>query len=165
MEKVLLLLIIFIAFFSGCLNPFAPEEGELSGDLWKPQVTVGEMLQNFQTAYSLRDSLRYADLIADEFVFQYWDNSQPGHERYDQWYRETELKATGGMMRAYDRLDLRWGDYSAMENFSFPDSAAEFYVRYNLVVENYPPLTGFAYFRTRMGEDGRFRIVMWRDDF
>ncbi|MBZ0265700.1 hypothetical protein K8I28_13635 [bacterium] len=148
----------------GCVNPFAPAEGDLALDLWESQSTVGGMLRNFQTAYMLQDSLRYSELLADEFVFQYW-NAEPGHERYDQWYRETDLRATGGLMREFDRLDLRWGDFSSVDEFSQPDTTIEFFVTYMLAVEDFSPFSGSAFFRVRKGEDNRFRIVMWRDDF
>ncbi len=152
------------ALCAGCLNPFAPTEGELADDLWDPQTTVGGMLRNFETAYALQDSLRYADLIAEEFVFQYFDFEL---NRYEQWYRETELKATGGLMSTLDRLELRWGALTPayMDTFSVADTTVEFTVRFLLTAGSFQPLNGFARFQARTGEDGRFRIVMWRDDF
>ncbi len=155
---------LMVFLLSGCLNPFAPEEGDLSSDIWDPQVTVGGLLDNFRTSYALQDSLRYADLIAEEFVFQYFDFEV---NRYEQWYRETELTATGGLMSSVDRLDLRWGTLTpaSMDTFSIPDTTVEFTVRYMLTAGQFASLNGFARFQVRTGDDGRFRIVMWKDDF
>ncbi|MBS1261074.1 MAG: hypothetical protein MAG453_00395 [Calditrichaeota bacterium] len=148
---------------AGCLNPFAPEEGGVSAGLWEPQVTIGGMLRNFQTAYTLRDSFRYADVIAEEFVFQFFDASQ---NRYDQWYSDTELRTTGALLRSFERLDLRWGPIpAAIDTFSQPDTTVEFTVNFTLTAGDFSPIDGFARFQTRAGEDGRFRIVQWRDDY
>jgi hypothetical protein len=150
---------------AGCVNPFAPEEGEIAGDLWDPQTTIGGMLRNFQTSYMLRDSLRYADIIAEEFVFQYFDVDR---ERYDEWYRETELRTTGKMMRVLNTLDLRWGPIpEAIDTFAVTDSLVEFSVNFSLSLEGFEPVFGFARFRTIASSelDGRFRLVLWRDDY
>lgn len=159
----LLLLLFALIGFVGCLNPFAPEEAGLSSDIWDEQNTVGGLLRNFRTSYTLKDSLRYSDLIADEFVFEYFD---PSLGRYDQWYRDTELRTTGGLMRYVDRLDLRWGPIPAdLDSFSQADTTVEFTVNFTLTAGDIAAVTGFARFRVRAGEDGRFRLVMWRDDF
>ncbi|MDP8208447.1 MAG: hypothetical protein P9L92_17410 [Candidatus Electryonea clarkiae] len=147
----------------GCLNPFAPEIGEISGDIWHDQTSVGGLLRNFQTSYTLGDSLRYADLIAEEFEFQYFNVEL---NRYDQWYRDTELKTTGGLMRSVDRLDLRWGPWSdELDSLSLPDTTVEFTVNFSLSAGEYQPVFGFARFTVKADEDGLFRIHLWRDDF
>ncbi len=156
-------LLFALAIFSGCLNPFAPEEAGLSSDIWDTQNTVGGLLRNFRTSYTLKDSLRYADLIADEFVFEYFD---PNLGRYDQWYRDTELRTTGGLMRYVDHLDLRWGPLPAdLDTFSRADTTVEFTVNFSLTAGDVAAVSGFARFQARAGHDGRFRLVLWRDDF
>jgi len=158
-----LMLIVLATMLVSCVNPFAPQEGGVAGDLWDPQVTVGGMLRNFQTAYTLRDSLRYADLIADEFVFEFFDVNE---ERYDQWFRDTELRTTGALLRSFDRLDLRWGPISdALDQFSQPDTTVEFTINFTLAAGDISPIAGFARFQSRAGSDDRFRIVQWRDDY
>jgi hypothetical protein len=153
----------FVFFATGCLNPFAPEEAGLSQGLWDDQVTIGGMLKNFRTAYQLGDSLRYADLIAEEFAFQYFD---PELSRYEQWYRETELRATGGLMRNVDRLDLRWGVLPArLDTFAQVDTTVEFTINFSLTAGELASISGFARFRVRAGDDARFRIVFWGDDY
>ncbi|MCB2212710.1 hypothetical protein KQI52_11405 [bacterium] len=157
------LALALLAVFSACTNPFAPEEGGVTGDLWDPQTSIGGMLRNFQTAYTLRDSLRYADLIAEEFVFQFFDANE---NRYDQWYRDTELRTTGALMRSFELLDLRWGPIpTSLDTFSRPDTTVEFTINFTLSAGDFSPIAGFARFQTRAGDDSRFRIVQWRDDY
>ena len=163
-RSLVLLLLGVLVLVNGCLNPFAPEEGGLSSGLWGPQDTIGGLLQNFRTAYALRDSLRYADLIADDFIFQYYNTDLL---RYDQWYRDTELRATGGLMRSYDRLDVRWGPLypEELDSFSQVDTTIEFTINFSLSVGDDISIDGFARFRARADEDGRFRFTSWRDDY
>lgn len=156
-------LVFALILATGCLNPFAPTEAELGGSLWDDQTTVGGLLENFRTAYRLRDSLRYADLIAGEFVFQYFDLEL---SRYEQWYRDTELRVTGGLMRNVENLDLRWGPLpSYLDTLSQPDTTIEFTINYSLTAGELASLSGFARFRVRAGVDKQFRIVFWGDDF
>jgi hypothetical protein len=163
-RSILLLVVVFLSFMLvSCVNPFAPEEGGVAGDLWDAQLTVGGMLRNFQTAYSLRDSLRYADLIAEEFVFEFFDVNE---ERYDQWFRDTELRTTGALLRSFELLDLRWGPVSEeLDQFSQADTTVEFTINFTLTAGDFSPIGGFARFQARSGADNRFRIVQWRDDY
>ncbi len=148
---------------AGCLNPFAPAEGDVGGRIWSDQSTVGGLLDNFALAYDYRDSLRYADCLDESFVFNYYDVV---NGRFDRWFRETDLKATGGLFRAFDNIDLEWNlvpEY--VDTFSLPGQTLEFIVRFNLTLGGDVPLMGYAKFSTRKGDDGRFRILAWRDDF
>ncbi len=161
--SVLLTVGVVCVIFNGCVNPFAPELGQSSADIWDDQKTIGGLLRNFRTSYTLRDSLRYADLIAEEFEFQYFNVEL---EREDQWYRETELKATGGLMRSVNRLDLLWGPLpEQIDTFSVADTTVEFSINFSLSAGDYPPLFGFARFHVRSDENEPFRILLWRDDF
>ncbi len=147
----------------GCLNPFAPVEGKAGSRTWKGQQNVGELLDNFALAYDYRDSLHYADCLDELFVFNYYD-IEAG--RYDSWYRDADLKATGGLFRNYAHIDLEWNLIpDDVVSFSYPDSVLSFVIRFNLNIEEDAPLMGFARFAVKMGNDGRFRVVSWRDDF
>lgn len=162
-SKFHLILLISIIILTGCLNPFAPVEGSVGERSWSDQRTVGGLLRNFELAYDYRDSLRYADCLAESFIFYYY-NTQNGH--FESWFRETDLKATGGMFRGFDRIDLEWNLIpEEVENFTKPDSTIDFIVRFNLELGNEAPLMGFARFSVRSGPDGRFRFLVWYDDF
>ncbi len=154
---------LLAALFCACTNPFAPEEGGLGEGLWDNQTTIGGMLDNFQTAYTMRDSLRYADIIAEEFLFRYYDVNE---EREITWGREVELLATGRLMRNVDRLDLQWGPLSArIDTFALPDTTVEFTINFSLSAGDYSAISGRALFGARAGDDGRFRLVLWQDNF
>ena len=86
---------------AGCLNPFAPIEGDVGETVWSDQRTVRGLLDNFALSYDYRDSLRYSDCLDESFVFRYY-NAERGY--YDSWFRETDLITTGGMFRAFDLL-------------------------------------------------------------
>ncbi len=159
----IILTVAVIAGITGCLNPFAPIEGDAGEMIWSEQKTAGGLLDNFARAYDYRDSLHYADCLDESFELRYYDVNT-GH--FDCWFRETDLKATGGLFHAFDRIDLEWNsvpDY--VSKFSEPDSTLDFLVGFNLTFGNEVPLMGYARFSVRMGDDGRFRILVWRDDF
>jgi len=163
MKPQLLLSLTFCTLLSGCLNPFAPIEGKAGSRTWNDQRTVGGLLTNFALAYDYRDSLHYADCLDESFVFNYYDIDAG---RYESWYRDTDLKATGGLFRNYAQIDLEWNLIpDDVINFDIPDSSLSFVIRFNLTIEEETPLMGFARFAVKMGEDGRFRVTSWRDDF
>jgi len=154
---------LMLGSLSGCLNPFAPVEGEVGTSLWSDQGTIGGMLHNFALAYNYRDSLRYADCLDESFVFHYYD-VESGH--FDSWFRDTDLKTTGALFRSFDRIDLEWNLIpDAVEGFTQPDTTMQFIVKFNLTLGIEVPLMGYARFSVRKGEDGRFRVLVWRDDF
>ena len=155
--------VVVITGITGCLNPFAPVEGDVGKVTWSDQSTAGGLLDNFELAYDYRDSLRYADCLDELFEFRYYDVTA-GHS--DLWYRETDLRATGGMFHAFDRIDLEWNSVpDTVYQFSEPDLTLDFLVGFNLTLGSDVPLIGYARFSVRMGTDGRFRILAWRDDF
>ena len=148
---------------ASCLNPFAPIEGDVGEWTWSDQSTIGGLLDNFALAYDYRDSLRYSACLADSFVFHYYD-VQNG--RFDRWFIETDLKATGGLFRNFDRIDLEWNMIPArIDGFDQSDITVQFIVRFNLTLDDEAPIMGYAHFSVRKGEDNRFRVVRWRDDF
>ncbi|KPL06233.1 hypothetical protein AMJ86_09295 [bacterium SM23_57] len=147
----------------GCNNPFAPELGNPASSLWTDQVTVGGLLQNFRNAYNYADSLHYADCLADDFTFFYFD---PDENRFDQWYRETDLTTTGRLFRHFQSIRLIWGSLPLeVEDFSQVDSLLDFQVPFNLTLNDLAPLYGFAHFSVYRPAGDRFQIVVWRDDF
>ena len=147
----------------GCVNPFAPELGNPSASLWTEQLTVGGLMQNFRNAYNYADSLHYADCLANDFTFFYFDLDE---NRFDQWYRDTDLTTTGGLFRHFQSIQLVWGSLpSEIEDFAQEDSLLEFQVPFNLTLDDLSPLYGFAHFSVYRPVGGRFQILVWRDDF
>jgi hypothetical protein len=156
-----------LLFFIGCLNPFAPELGDPSESLWTDQQTVGGLLDNFRNSYNLGDSLRYADCLANNFTFLYYDVE---NARDDQWGRDTDLKATGGLFRNFDEIHLTWYAVSpSIREFAFEDSSLEFAVSFNLSL--YGSLSGSSYdlyglaqFTVLKEQGDKFRILTWKDN-
>ncbi len=148
---------------NSCLNPFAPVEGDVGSATWSSQNTIGGLLNNFELSYDYRDSLHYADCLDETFVFKYYDAS---NGRYDQWYRETDLKATGGLFRSFERIDLEWNSVPIwVENFEKADTTVQFVVRFNLTLDSDAPLMGYAHFTVKRDPLDVFRVLEWRDDF
>jgi hypothetical protein len=95
---------------SGCKNPFAPSFDEESGNGYttiSDQKTIEGVFQNFQYAYTFKDTTIYGKVISDDFIFTYRD--------YDlgfdvSWGREEEMKTTYGLFQNSQRLDLIWNN-------------------------------------------------------
>lgn len=152
-----------IALQCSCTNPFAPTLRGDAGTIWSDAETVGGLLENFVTSYELKDSLRYAELLDESFQFSYYDLDL---QRQDGWLRETDLRTTARLFRAYDRITLIWaGIPSETLALSTPDSLIEFRAQYQLVLDNVSPLLGFARFTVYKPTDDRYRILFWQDDF
>ncbi|MDK9699779.1 MAG: hypothetical protein OEM52_06525 [bacterium] len=159
---ILLLGILFA--LTGCEhNLFAPQRGDEQSGLWNEQASVGGLLANFTNSYLYRDSSRYADCISESFLFTYYD---PDRGRYDQWYRITDLTATGALFRTYDDIRLTFGTLSSeVSSLNQSDTLISFQVSFNLELGDQLPIFGYARFETRKETDGKFRFVSWRDDF
>ncbi len=155
--------LLFAVCLSSCFNPFAPIEGEAGSQTWSDQTSIGGLLNNFALAYDYRDSLRYADCLDESFIFDYYDIEEG---RTDRWFRDTDLKATGGLFRNFRQIDLEWNQIPVwVEDFTQPDTTVEFVVRFNLTLDEESPLMGYAHFAVRSSENNVFRFLSWRDDF
>lgn len=152
---------------SGCLNPFAPALGDTSESLWTDQQTVGQLMDNFKYSYNLRDSLRYSDCLADNFVFLYYDVE---NSRDDQWGRDTDLRATGGLFRNFEEIHLTWSALlPSIREYAGVDSSLEFDVSFSLSLYGMGgasayDLYGFARFTVLKKKGDRFRILTWKDN-
>lgn len=152
-----------LCLITSCANPFAPALRGDAGTIWSDAQTVGGLLENFVTAYELKDSLRYAELLDETFQFSYFDLDL---QRQDGWFRETDLRSTARLFRAYDRISLIWaGIPTETLALSTSDSLIEFRAQYQLVLDNLSPLLGFARFTVIKPTDNRFRVLFWQDEF
>jgi len=106
MPYIILLLLIFV----GCKNPFAPRldfsQGKNSQSL-SDLKTIEGLFQNFQFAYTFKDTTIYGKLVSKDFVFTFRD--------YDKgfdisWGRDDEMKTTYGLFSNSQRLDLIWNN-------------------------------------------------------
>lgn len=155
-----------------CLNPFAPalDDGSLAADLITEQLTPDEALTNFKYAYIFRDSLLYANVLDSAFVFQYFDPEQGASGIFVSWTRETDLRATGQLLRTFDSINLEWlntvrtdtvrNGRDEIKNISLSKS-----FQLDLVSGAFRfSASGFADFIFRQNKsDGKWRIVLWVD--
>jgi len=101
---------LFIVSFIGCTNPFAPKLDENFENTAPPvsdQTNIAGVFQNFQYAYTFKDTTIYSGLITNDFTFTYRD--------YDQgfdvtWGRDEDVRTTYGLFQNTERLDLIWNN-------------------------------------------------------
>jgi hypothetical protein len=94
----------------GCTNPFAPKLDENFQDVKPPvsdQKDIAGVFQNFQYAYTFKDTTIYGALLAGDFTFTYRD--------YDKgfdvsWGRDEEMRTTYGLFETSQRLELIWNN-------------------------------------------------------
>lgn len=99
-------------------NPFAPsldESLESNKGLISDQSSVQGVFQNFQYAYTFKDTLIYSNLLDKNFIFGYRD--------YDigvdvSWSKEEEMRVTNGLFQNTQRLDLTWNNIISMTSDS-----------------------------------------------
>jgi len=95
---------------AGCTNPFAPKL-DTNPDSNVPPISdqkdIPGIFQNFQYAYTFKDTTIYGNLLKGDFTFTYRD--------YDQgfdvtWGRDDEMRTTNGLFQNAQRLDLIWNN-------------------------------------------------------
>ena len=82
-----------------------------NGALISDLSEIQGVFQNFQYAYTFRDTTIYGELLAPDFIFSYRD--------YDRgvdvsWSRDEELRVTNGLFKNSQRLDLIWNNIVSM---------------------------------------------------
>lgn len=101
---------IVILIFLGCTNPFAPKldtNFDSGGPPISDQTTIEGVFQNFQYAYTFKDTLIYGNLITPNFTFTFRDYENG----YDvNWGRDEEMRTTYGLFQNSQRLDLIWNN-------------------------------------------------------
>jgi hypothetical protein len=157
-----------LILLAGCVNPFSPGLDETAGnpDLITPQKTPEQLLQNFKYAYTFRDSLLYSDLLDNGFVFEYFDPDQGTSGEFISWTREVDLRTTGKLLRAFDVIDLVWGEDTG-NDIVLSDSLALLYRDFNLKLSNFEfsfSVIGYARLSMQRNPDGKWRITHWVDE-
>ena len=153
----------------GCWNPFAPklDTSTLGALILTEQKTPDEVLQNFNYAYTSKDSLLYSDLLDSSFVFVYEDYDLG---RLVSWGRDVDLRSTGRLFRSFDVIDLTWNK-EAYSDTSYNSSG-------QIIVEIPKPyrlnlygtqgdfaLSGTAVFSfSKSPYDSKWRITRWKDE-
>lgn len=165
MAKALFIVACLSAIFSSCANPFAPalDKTNRTGAGVGDQRTIDGFFQKFRFAYLTRDTTLYGQLVADNFQFTF-ANAQ----NQETWGRDVEMRATNGLFRNAEILDLQWN--SVVFQLGNDDSArAEvwraFYLRYGFSAANAQELQGQARLTLmRDAPNAPWRMTRW-DDF
>jgi hypothetical protein len=96
--------------FAGCKNPFAPKldlSPNNSSQTLSDLTTIEGLFQNFQFAYTFRDTSIYGKLVSKDFIFTFRDYVKG----FDvSWGRDDEMKTTNGLFTNSQRLDLIWNN-------------------------------------------------------
>jgi hypothetical protein len=103
-----ILVLILCLMFLGCKNPFSPalnENPNSSSSLLSDLTTIDGVFQNFQYAYTFKDTIIYGQLINPDFTFTYI--TYPDNFSVS-WGRDTEMKTTYGLFQNAEKLDLIW---------------------------------------------------------
>jgi hypothetical protein len=170
--KIELFSVLLLVTILGCFNPFAPKLDNSNGPplVLTPQSTTEEVLQNFVYAYTFKDSLVYADILDSSFVFVYFDPNIGSSGRFVSWGRDVDLKTTGQLFKKFDTITLTWNTTIYADTTFLPDSTIrdiELSKTLQLGLfgrnEEYT-LSGSAVFKFELSEDGKWRIVRWKDE-
>jgi len=173
MKHFLIILFSFIILYIllAC-NPFAP--GEADGDggdfLLTDQTTPDKLLQNFQYAYTFKDSLVYSELLDSTFVFVS-ENFNLTPPEPIVWGRDQELKITGRMFRAFNTIDLTFNniirrDTLAVDTLEDEPTGIEDRITFTLTLDGgstIPTLLGVVIF-TYIRRDKKWFLARWKDE-
>ena len=121
-----------------------------------------EVLQNFRYAYIYRDSLVYSELFDTSFVFLYFDPDIGGAGGYDYWGRDTELRTTGRLFRAFDHFTLVWNATIATDTSQTGEISLT--KTFDLSIGGEFFLSGNAVFDFVGDPAGTWRISRWQDE-
>ena len=170
-----------VILLTSCTNIFGPTEGVISGGAGglriTEQETPEETLINFRYAYGFHDSLIYSRIIDSSFVFTYYDpDAAGGAGRYESWGRDTELRATGRLLRVFNNITLIWNSTvdssyrqvptdSTWRDTSFAAAnEARISKSFELSLDQEISISGNAIFYFRKSEDEKWRITQWIDE-
>ena len=148
---------------NSCINPFSPSIDENLGSnegLIINQTDIGGVFQNFQYAYTFKDTLIYGQVLDKNFTFTYRD--------YDlgadvSWGRDDEMKVTNGLFQNSQRLDLIWNNIVSMTGDS-----TRIIRSFNLTITFNP--TDIIYVDGRVNltlakdENNKWKILRWADE-
>ena len=103
-------ILFILLMIYACTNPFAPKfdaDFDSGGPPISDQSTIEGVFQNFQYAYTFKDTLIYGNLITSDFTFTYRDYENG----FDvTWGRDEEMRTTDGLFQNSQRLDLIWNN-------------------------------------------------------
>jgi hypothetical protein len=166
-----LLFVFGLSAFLAC-NPFAPGEADdrVSDGLLTKQENPDQVLQNFQYAYTFKDSLVYSELLDSSFIFVS-ENFNVSPPEPIVWGRDQELRTTGRMFRFFNTLDLTFNNVIQRDTVKIDEndgkpSIIEDEITFTLTLDggsSIPTLIGVVLF-TYSRRDQKWFISRWQDE-
>ena len=164
MNRILSFVLLLI-FLLGC-NPFAPEliESGPRSAIITGQRTPDEVLTNFRYAYVFKDSLIYSDVLDSSFLFisKNYGSTPPTDIN---WGRDVDIKATVGLFRHFDVLELNWGG-KLSEGFISDSTFYEIKITFQLTLDggrDIPTVKGEALFNFKRNRSEVWKNSRWED--
>ena len=162
--SLIMLIIIIFSVSSGCFNPFSPKIDNTQSieNIITDQKTVEGFFQNFKYAYTFKDTTIYGQLLAENFVFIYFDYDL---ELDVSWDRVTDMKTTYGLFTNTQDLKLVWNNIVFQDGDSLNIDVKR---SFNLsIIFNPNDVINFYGFvdmtLSRASSDDKWRLKRWRD--
>jgi hypothetical protein len=157
---------VFLLLFLLSCNPFAPEliESGSQSSIVTGQRTPDEVLTNFRYAYVFKDSLIYSDVLDSSFLFISKNYSSMPPTDIN-WGRDVDIKATVGLFRHFDVLELNWGG-KLSEGFGGDSTLYEIKITFQLSLigdDDIPTVKGEALFNFKRNPSNVWKISRWED--
>ncbi|MFA5804670.1 MAG: hypothetical protein WC879_08495 [Melioribacteraceae bacterium] len=123
------------------------------------QTEIGGVFQNFQYAYTFKDTLIYRQVLDKNFIFTYRDYEK---EADVSWGRDDEINFTNGLFQNSQRLDLIWNNIVSMTSDS-----TRIIRSFNLTITFNPTDINYIDGRvnlTLIKENNKWKILRWIDE-
>lgn len=160
-------LIILALFLTSC-NPFAPTfTNDISATslILTDQESPQDVMTNFAFAYNFKDSLVYSDLIDTTFLF-ISKNFATNPVTDLTWGRDTDLKATSGLFKNFNTINLVWG--GTIYEHKLDSTLVEMKQVFQLTLDGgveIPTLNGEALFILKKNSSAKWKITRWEDKY
>ncbi len=162
-KHIIAALIILIISLLSCINPFAPKIDNSLGSessLISDQKSIQGVFDNFQYAYTFKDTTIYGKLLSSDFTFVYRDYT---NEIDVAWGRDEEMKVTNGLFNNSERIDLIWNNIISTTNDS-----TNIVRSFNLTVTFNPTdiifVDGRVNLNLKKNAENKWQIINWIDE-
>ncbi|MBN1754789.1 hypothetical protein JW877_01115 [bacterium] len=169
---------LLVYSMNGCLNPFAPPI-EAPPHPWESRLeptSPENVLENFRTAYTSRDSSLYFSCLNEAFIFRYWNDSLSRYDSYtlyDVEGKPGERTRTRFLFSTYESINLDvWNIIESSQRFEDSDTIELRRVWFSLRVEDFDfyivqSAQGYACFEFHkivQNSKPYYTIILWKDE-
>lgn len=158
--------LIFAVLFAGCVNPFAPKLDTSTShatSILGDQKTIEGVFQNFQYAYTFKDTTIYGQLLDGNFIFVYRDFDKAIDVS---WGRDDEVRTTYGLFQNAQNLHLVWNNIISFSGDSLNTSITRgFNLTVTFTANDIFRVDGYANMNfQRSSLNNVWKIIRWRDE-